>query len=106
MPRGVHINVHEGERVRAGEQLMDGPSNPHDILRVLPLLAYAPHASSAYFDCTDSPRSRRHHDGPAAPRHHPYGIQICSSDSHYAWSASASQNAGTGVTRSKTATQE
>jgi DNA-directed RNA polymerase subunit beta' len=35
MPRGVHINVHEGERVRAGEQLMDGPSNPHDILRVL-----------------------------------------------------------------------
>jgi hypothetical protein len=27
--------VHEGERVRAGEQLMDGPSNPHDILRVL-----------------------------------------------------------------------
>ena len=35
MPRGVHINVHEGERVRAGEQLMDGPSDPHDILRVL-----------------------------------------------------------------------
>src|SRR5512133_453020 len=35
MPRGVHINVHEGERVRAGEQLMDGPSNPHDILSVL-----------------------------------------------------------------------
>ena len=35
IPRGVHINVHEGERVRAGEQLMDGPSNPHDILRVL-----------------------------------------------------------------------
>jgi hypothetical protein len=25
MPRGVHINVHEGERVRADEQLMDGP---------------------------------------------------------------------------------
>jgi len=35
LPRGVHINVHEGERVRAGEQLMGGPSNPHDILRVL-----------------------------------------------------------------------
>jgi DNA-directed RNA polymerase subunit beta' len=31
LPRGVHVNVHEGERVRAGEQLMDGPSNPHDI---------------------------------------------------------------------------
>jgi len=35
LPRGVHVNVHDGERVRAGEQLMDGPSNPHDILRVL-----------------------------------------------------------------------
>jgi DNA-directed RNA polymerase subunit beta' len=35
LPRGVHVNVHEGERVYAGEQLMDGPSNPHDILRVL-----------------------------------------------------------------------
>ena len=35
LPRGVHINVHEGESVRAGEQLMGGPSNPHDILRVL-----------------------------------------------------------------------
>jgi DNA-directed RNA polymerase subunit beta' len=32
---GVHVNVQEGERVRAGEPLMDGPSNPHDILNVL-----------------------------------------------------------------------
>jgi DNA-directed RNA polymerase subunit beta' len=35
VPRGVHINVQEGERVRAGEPLMDGPINPHDILNVL-----------------------------------------------------------------------
>ncbi len=35
LPRGVHVNVQEGERVRAGEQLMDGPSNPHDILNVM-----------------------------------------------------------------------
>ena len=35
MPRGVHINVQEGERIRAGEPLMDGPLNPHDILAVL-----------------------------------------------------------------------
>jgi DNA-directed RNA polymerase subunit beta' len=35
LPRGVHINVQEGENVRAGEALMDGPRNPHDILRVL-----------------------------------------------------------------------
>jgi len=35
IPRGVHINVQEGDHVRAGEPLMDGPLNPHDILRVL-----------------------------------------------------------------------
>ena len=35
LPRGVHVNVQEGERVRAGEPLMDGPRNPHDILNVL-----------------------------------------------------------------------
>ena len=35
VPRGVHINVQEGERVNAGEPLMDGPLNPHDILAVL-----------------------------------------------------------------------
>jgi DNA-directed RNA polymerase subunit beta' len=35
MPRGVHVNVQEGEKVRAGEPLMDGPRNPHDILDVL-----------------------------------------------------------------------
>ena len=34
LPRGSHINVQEGERVRAGEPLMDGPIDPHDILRV------------------------------------------------------------------------
>ena len=35
LPRGVHINVQEGERVQAGEPLMDGPRDPHDILAVL-----------------------------------------------------------------------
>ena len=35
LPRGIHVNVQEGERVRAGEPLMDGPLNPHDILDVL-----------------------------------------------------------------------
>jgi DNA-directed RNA polymerase subunit beta' len=35
LPRGVHVNVQEGDRVKAGEPLMDGPSNPHDILSVL-----------------------------------------------------------------------
>jgi DNA-directed RNA polymerase subunit beta' len=34
IPRGVHITVQEGDTVRAGEQLMDGPLNPHDILAV------------------------------------------------------------------------
>ncbi|MGI8468074.1 MAG: DNA-directed RNA polymerase subunit beta' [Pyrinomonadaceae bacterium] len=35
IPRGTHINVQEGDHVKSGEQLMDGPLNPHDILRVL-----------------------------------------------------------------------
>jgi DNA-directed RNA polymerase subunit beta' len=35
IPRGKHINVHEGDEVIAGEALMDGATNPHDILRVL-----------------------------------------------------------------------
>ena len=35
IPRGKHINVHEGDEVVPGEALMDGASNPHDILKVL-----------------------------------------------------------------------
>ena len=35
IPKGKHIAVHEGEFVKAGEPLMDGPTNPHDILTVL-----------------------------------------------------------------------
>jgi DNA-directed RNA polymerase subunit beta' len=35
IPKGKHISVHEGDRVRAGEPLMDGSSNPHDILNIL-----------------------------------------------------------------------
>jgi DNA-directed RNA polymerase subunit beta' len=35
VPRGVYVNVQEGERLRAGDALIDGPRNPHDILEVL-----------------------------------------------------------------------
>jgi DNA-directed RNA polymerase subunit beta' len=35
IPRGKHISVREGDHVRAGEPLMDGAFNPHDILGVL-----------------------------------------------------------------------
>jgi DNA-directed RNA polymerase subunit beta' len=34
IPKGKHIQVQPGDRVRAGEPLQDGPPNPHDILRV------------------------------------------------------------------------
>ncbi len=33
--KGKHISVHAGDRVRAGEPMMDGAANPHDILKVL-----------------------------------------------------------------------
>jgi DNA-directed RNA polymerase subunit beta' len=35
IPKGAHLSVSDGEHIRAGEALMDGPVNPHDILRVL-----------------------------------------------------------------------
>ncbi len=35
VPRAKHLNVLEGDLVRAGEPLMDGPIDPHDILDVL-----------------------------------------------------------------------
>jgi DNA-directed RNA polymerase subunit beta' len=35
IPKGKHISVHEGDHVRAGEPLMDGSANPHDVLRIL-----------------------------------------------------------------------
>jgi DNA-directed RNA polymerase subunit beta' len=31
IPKGKHISVHENDHVRAGEALMDGSSNPHDV---------------------------------------------------------------------------
>ena len=34
IPSGLHINVREGDVVISGEQLTDGPLNPHDILDV------------------------------------------------------------------------
>ena len=34
IPKGKHIAVHQGDRVQSGEPLMEGSSNPHDILRV------------------------------------------------------------------------
>jgi DNA-directed RNA polymerase subunit beta' len=35
IPKGKHVVVREGEFVRAGEALVDGPTNPHDVLAVL-----------------------------------------------------------------------
>jgi DNA-directed RNA polymerase subunit beta' len=35
VPRYTHVNVQEGERVRAGDPLIDGPIDPHDVLAVL-----------------------------------------------------------------------
>ena len=34
IPKGKHVSVLEGDYVRAGEALMDGSANPHDILRI------------------------------------------------------------------------
>ena len=34
IPKGKHISVHEGDWVSAGESLMDGSIDPHDILKI------------------------------------------------------------------------
>jgi DNA-directed RNA polymerase subunit beta' len=34
IPVGKHLRVHEGDLVRAGDRLSEGPINPHDILRI------------------------------------------------------------------------
>src|SRR5690606_3969301 len=34
VPVGKHLRVHEGDQVRAGDRLCEGPVNPHDILRI------------------------------------------------------------------------
>jgi len=34
VPHGKHLRVHRGDRVRAGEPLVEGPLVPHDILRI------------------------------------------------------------------------
>jgi DNA-directed RNA polymerase subunit beta' len=41
VPKGRYVVVNEGDYIRAGEPIMDGPSNPHDILRVLGVKALA-----------------------------------------------------------------
>ncbi|MBP7126478.1 DNA-directed RNA polymerase subunit beta' [Myxococcota bacterium] len=43
IPKGKYVSLREGDRIRAGEPLMDGSSNPHDILRVLSIQALARH---------------------------------------------------------------
>lgn len=34
IPKGKHVAVREGEYIKAGETIMDGPSDPHDILHI------------------------------------------------------------------------
>ena len=41
VPKGRYVIVNEGDYIRAGEPIMDGPSNPHDILRVMGIKALA-----------------------------------------------------------------
>ena len=41
IPKWRHLNVFEGEQVTKGEVISDGPSNPHDILRLLGVSALA-----------------------------------------------------------------
>ncbi len=35
IPKGKHLSIHEGDQIKAGEPLMDGATNPHEVLKVL-----------------------------------------------------------------------
>ena len=59
VPRGVYVNVQEGERLRAGDPLIDGPRSPHDVLEG-PRRARRPDVS----------RQRNPGSLPLAGRHH------------------------------------
>ncbi len=41
IPKDKHVLVHDGQVVNAGEMIVDGPSDPHDILRLLGVEALA-----------------------------------------------------------------
>ena len=41
IPKGRYVIVSEGDYVRVGDPIMDGPTNPHEILRVLGIKAVA-----------------------------------------------------------------
>ena len=41
IPKDKHVLVHEGQMVNVGDQIVDGPADPHDILRLLGVEALA-----------------------------------------------------------------
>ena len=41
VPKGRYITVNEGDYIRRGDPIMDGPINPHDLLRVMGVKALA-----------------------------------------------------------------
>ncbi|HAQ50539.1 MAG TPA: DNA-directed RNA polymerase subunit beta', partial [Gammaproteobacteria bacterium] len=46
IPKWRHVGVFEGEHIEKGELLVDGPEDPHDILRLKGVLALADYMSS------------------------------------------------------------
>ena len=41
IPKGRYVTVNEGDYIRRGDPIMDGPINPHDLLRVMGVKALA-----------------------------------------------------------------
>ncbi|PAV26076.1 DNA-directed RNA polymerase subunit beta' [Tamilnaduibacter salinus] len=50
IPKHRQLNVFEGETVEKGEVIADGPSNPHDILRLLGVVALAKYITNEIQD--------------------------------------------------------
>lgn len=52
IPKHRQLNVFEGETVEKGEVISDGPSNPHDILRLLGVVELAKYITNEIRTCT------------------------------------------------------
>ena len=68
IPKWRHLNVFEGEQVNHGEVISDGPSNPHDILRLLGVSSLAKYIVN---EIQDVYRLQGREDQRQAHRDHP-----------------------------------
>ncbi len=69
IPKGKHVSVQEGDFVRRGDPLVDGPRVPHDILKVLGVEALSDYLVNEIQDVYRLQRAPRGRRGATGHRH-------------------------------------